>query len=488
MDKTRFDSGVVKSIEDMPDGSVRLMLAVSKVGPLKYKIVGEEVIEWVTPWELYNLDSVNTVAFQSVTKNHPDVGMLTPKNRKKNEIGTTGQMPINEFPFLVVPAVISDESGIEMLAVARRDGLNIQVSAGYRAEIIPANEYKKRLLDSGIDPIFRMDGIDQTFDVNKIPDGDFVQVKRRYNHIAALDPGIPGRAGSEVKARLDSSELNYLLTEESPMKSETADFVLIGGVSFRADEADKARELLNKVDSSDKLQADVVVLTGRLDDVSAELAAIKLEEEEELAGMDSLLDAMGCKPEGYADMSMKDKKSCFMDACKAKVMKDAENAKCMDAAKSELAETKKMLDSYLEKEKAAKMDSLFSEMEKHIGSRVASGKLSLQKAEELIGIAKTDCSELTIAKAIVLSSGYSATKLDSLGEEAVFLLSDFVSTEVVEVPRADEAEEESDPELLKKQEDLLTEAKFVTEKADADDSDFSPAAIIARSKARLNNK
>lgn len=101
--------------------------------------------------------------------------MLTPKNVKKYQVGFAFEQARQDGDKISIPLVVADEGAIDAV---EKNGLR-EVSCGYYADSV---------LEPGV-----FEG--QAY--------DFVQKNIRYNHIAIVEKG---RAGSEVRIRLDAED------------------------------------------------------------------------------------------------------------------------------------------------------------------------------------------------------------------------------------------------------------------------------------------
>lgn len=164
------DKGSIKKHELTPEG-LRVWLTVSKVGDLSYYKDGSIQVQTVTPENLFDKSSLDTVWGKPITDDHPPVPVNL-DNASKYQAGMTLNSFVLDNGFLTTVAVITNPS----LTSAILSGEKNQVSAAYTADLV----------DNG--------------------DGKLIQTNRRYNHFAIVKRG---RAGQDVKVHLDSDQLPH---------------------------------------------------------------------------------------------------------------------------------------------------------------------------------------------------------------------------------------------------------------------------------------
>jgi len=229
---SRYDIGRFDKTERTPEGYLVAPMRAAKVGILKYyDASGNPFKEFVPEDELFNSDSMRTLALKPVTvKDHPKV-FLDAKNYKVFQVGLTGENIVKDGNFLSANAVIQDGDAIDMI-----DNGMQEISCGYTAELdMTPGEFNGEKYDA-------------------------VQRNRRYNHVTVLDRG---RAGREARLRLDS-ELN-IVKEDNTMKFKISD-----------KEFEIPQEVADHI--SGLMSANAALTTGKAD-AEAKLSASKADAE-----------------------------------------------------------------------------------------------------------------------------------------------------------------------------------------------------------------
>lgn len=167
---------------------MRVRARATRVGVLKYrKADGTILRELRHPDEVFNPDSMATLAMKPVTNNHPST-MLDSENARDYAVGFTGEsVEKADEKFLDVMTVITDRK-----TISDAESGKVEVSCGYLCELEEA---------PGV-----FDG--EEYDV--------VQRNIRYNHLAVVNKG---RAGAEVRLRLDADDAASV--DLNPVEKET---------------------------------------------------------------------------------------------------------------------------------------------------------------------------------------------------------------------------------------------------------------------------
>lgn len=159
-----------------PQGGYRVDANLTRTGVFLYRNAdGQTVREYRPPEEVFNEDSLETLKYAPVTVGHP--AMVKPANWKTLSVGVVGTDARADGKFVAGSVVVQDEEAISKID---RDEL-VEISMGYSVKL------------------------DHTPGVT--PDGepyDAIQRGITYNH-AALLPRNTGRAGIDVRLRLDSN-------------------------------------------------------------------------------------------------------------------------------------------------------------------------------------------------------------------------------------------------------------------------------------------
>lgn len=172
----RFDTSRFDTIERTPQGGVRVPARVTRTGVFEYaREDGTIQREWRPPAEVFHADALATLEDAPVTDLHPDEGFVEPSNYQRLARGHA-RAPRADGDFVAATLVVQDGDLAD--AIERKD--RTEISLGYRCRLD---------MTSGV-----------------LPSGeryDAVQRDIRYNHVA-VGPQDWGRAGAEVRIRLDS--------------------------------------------------------------------------------------------------------------------------------------------------------------------------------------------------------------------------------------------------------------------------------------------
>lgn len=178
----RFDFATVKNRpQRTPQGFLRIDANVTRTGVLIYRQPdGSEFRELRLPEEVFNADSLASLADAPVTDLHPKQGLVTPSNSTELSRGHVAGQAVREDSFVAAKIVVVDEALIK--AVERGD--RREVSCGYTCRL------------------------DATPGVYEGQPYDAIQRNIVYNHVA-LGPKGWGRAGGEVALKMDSGLVSY---------------------------------------------------------------------------------------------------------------------------------------------------------------------------------------------------------------------------------------------------------------------------------------
>jgi hypothetical protein len=183
----RFDYSEVKGAEKTAQGYLRAPAIATRIGVFKYrKNDGTILRELRMPEEVFNKDSMKTLAGIPLTNDHPKELLLDSANTKNYMIGFTGEKVEPSEKFLKTTITITDGDTIELVSTGKQ-----QLSCGYTCEL----EEKSGHFDG------------EEYDV--------IQRNIRYNHLALVNRG---RAGNEVRIKLDQDDA--MLDENSNKKEQ----------------------------------------------------------------------------------------------------------------------------------------------------------------------------------------------------------------------------------------------------------------------------
>ncbi|MCF8020875.1 MAG: DUF2213 domain-containing protein, partial [Vallitaleaceae bacterium] len=173
----RFEEAeVLDYVENEEDGFLTVEIAATRTGVMPYYDwdTGEVVMELKPPEEIFSDMTMNSLKGVPVTDRHPPV-MVDSKNWIDFTKGTTHQDVRKEDNLLVISETIFDDNLIAYV----KSGKKAQVSIGFRAYLEEeGGEFEGEQYDR-------------------------IQRNIRINHIAHVEQG---RAGEDVKVRLDSKE------------------------------------------------------------------------------------------------------------------------------------------------------------------------------------------------------------------------------------------------------------------------------------------
>lgn len=240
---TRYDAGKLGKAKRTPAGGLRVPANLTRVGVLDYVYPdGKVVRELRHPDEVFNKDSLSTLAGAPVTDRHPPE-MVSPQNWKEFSVGHVGDEVKADERF--VGAELSIEDADVIAAIERGD--RAEISCGYSCTVEPeSGEWNGEKYDA-------------------------VQRNIRYNH-AAIGPRNWGRAGADVALRLDSKGNARPLgaRKETPMiRLDGIDYDLDSPQFSQALEKFKTRADSDRAEL-EKLRADAAALKAERDRLEGE--------------------------------------------------------------------------------------------------------------------------------------------------------------------------------------------------------------------------
>lgn len=235
------------SVEQTPQGGVRVRARVARTGVLRYSDGGRSWGEYRPPEEVFAADSLATLRGATVTDLHPAT-LVDPENFGELTRGHAhDDVAVEGDRFVAVSlSVQSADLCRKVLDGERRD-----VSAGYTCEVDPT---------PGVSP--------------EGEPYDGVQRRIRFNHVA-LGPLGWGRSGSEVGLRMDGAAYEVsaggsaAVMETNSMKRT----LKVRGVEYRLDgDAPDDAKAQAAVDEIDK---DMQKRDSEANSMAAELAAMR---------------------------------------------------------------------------------------------------------------------------------------------------------------------------------------------------------------------
>jgi 8-oxo-dGTP pyrophosphatase MutT (NUDIX family) len=248
----RLDRGEFRKPSKTPEGYWKGEAYATRTGVFPYVDgKGGTRRELRLPEHVFDEESMQTLAEKPVTDQHPAIGLLDSKNAARYSKGVTGLYIGRDDIFLTAPVTIFDAALIADVESGRKP----EVSCGYNCEL---------LMQSGV--------------YNGEP-YDAIQTKIRYNHLAVVPKG---RAGSEVRLRLDASEQYY----EMPIEREESRMAKINIDGAEVEVTEPVAAMLTakfRNDAKDKKEAD-----QELEDAKKEKAKTDKEAEDAKTAFDKM--------------------------------------------------------------------------------------------------------------------------------------------------------------------------------------------------------
>src|SRR3972149_5419620 len=210
--------------------------------------------EWRPPSEVYDDNSMKTLAKKPFTLGHPPT-MLTPKNTRKYQRGFVSSDVGKQDNYVTTSVMVTDSEAIEYMESKKMT----EVSCGYKCDL----EWTSGVTRDG-------------------KHYDAIQRNIRYNRLALVDKG---RAGRDCKVHLDSNEYRfdaYQVDDNFETKGEKKKMPIeINGRRFDVDEAVEVAYSvhLEKVkqdkDDLEALKTKVSELQGKFDTKEQEAKQLK---------------------------------------------------------------------------------------------------------------------------------------------------------------------------------------------------------------------
>lgn len=191
------EAEVLDYIENEEDGFLTVEIAATRTGVMPYYDweSGEVIMELKPPEEIFSDVTMNSLKGVPVTDRHPPV-MVDSINWKDFTKGTTHLDVKQEDNLLVVNETLFDD---ELIAYVK-SGKKAQVSIGFRADL------------------------DETPGEFENEEYDRIQRNIRINHVAHVEQG---RAGSDVKARMDSKNNSKFYGYSKKEEDEEMDYIKV---------------------------------------------------------------------------------------------------------------------------------------------------------------------------------------------------------------------------------------------------------------------
>lgn len=268
---SRFDVAEIGKPTRTPQGFLRVPAYLTRVGVFAYKRAdGTTVREFRPAEEVFREDSLATLSSAPVTDLHP-TEMVSPTNVRKLRVGHVGEAVRKDGRFVSAPVIVEDADVISKVDKRER----CEISLGYKCRI------------------------DATPGVHEGEAYDVVQRDIVYNH-AALGPKNWGRAGADVRLRVDSNdqpdqgdEQVFRLDASDAVSAEThgapsernnedddmdMTAIRVDGIEVQVSKQGAPiieREIKQRTDAAVEAKKALDTLQGKFDAQSAELTKVK---------------------------------------------------------------------------------------------------------------------------------------------------------------------------------------------------------------------
>lgn len=192
--------GKMSRVKATPQGGLECPANLTRTGVLTYhRADGSVQRELRHPDEVFKADHVASLAGAPLTIGHH--GVVTPANWKQVAVGHVRDDVHQDGKFVVANVVIQDAEAVRSVQA----GELVELSCGYMADIEHvAGEY-----------------LGERYDAK--------QVNLRGNHVALL-PANQGRAGSDVRLRMDSAAWSDATTTDMELTEALAEIDRLNGV------------------------------------------------------------------------------------------------------------------------------------------------------------------------------------------------------------------------------------------------------------------
>jgi len=175
----RTDTVQISTHKRTPQGGLDVPAALTRSGIFIYHMPDGTVQRELRPAdEVFNEDSLSTLAGASLTVGHP--GLVTTKNWKDHTVGHVGDTVKRSGDLVDSRVRVQHEDAVKQVEAKRL----VELSCGYTCDV----EHTSGEING--------------------EHYDAIQRNIRYNHVALLPPG-GGRAGSDVKLRMDGAGSSF---------------------------------------------------------------------------------------------------------------------------------------------------------------------------------------------------------------------------------------------------------------------------------------
>lgn len=247
----RYDKGELRKAKKLDNGWVEADAYVTRTGVFEYSNSAKTWKEYRPPDEVFHQDSLESFELRPLTNDHPPE-LLTAENIRVFQVGSVAR-PTRDGDMVRTKLLVTDPATIKDMEEGK-----LELSAGYLCDVLE---------EPGVSPSGER--------------YDCVQKNIRANHVALVHRG---RAGSEVRARMDSTS-GYAVT----FQADSAEFgkdrkavkkIRLDGVEVEVEET--VAQLIEKAEAKHAealktAETKVEQMTARADSLDAELKATKAE-------------------------------------------------------------------------------------------------------------------------------------------------------------------------------------------------------------------
>ena len=249
-DNYRIDNN--PSVFKLTDTGLIVSANLTRAGNFTYLVDGKPFVEFRSPEEVFDEESLKTLQFAPLTIRHPKE-MLDLKNIADHKVGNVGEN-IGRTANDEVRALLhfDNQDAIQTIVKNKEDGKPTELSAGYTAHV-----YK----EPGTNSEGHFDGR---------------QKKIRYNHVSVVDKG---RAGKTVKVDNSLKGDNIVNISKKLDGIQIKDVITLDGLQFEVpQEAAEVVQML--MDRHDKLLVVVKDIHGEKEKLNAEKENLQVEKDQ----------------------------------------------------------------------------------------------------------------------------------------------------------------------------------------------------------------
>ena len=270
----RYDKGAVRGeAEITPEGYIRANAVVTRTGVFHYRnFDGTVRRELRHPDDVWDEESIASMAMIPVTNNHPSECIVNSKNASRLSIGHTGETIKRDGEFVLANLVITHQEGVKAAMEFGRK----ELSLGYHVDV------------EDEEGIYKGEAYDAR------------QRNIRYNHLAIVDTA---RAGPEARLALDSQAGIEILKEVKPMGKRKIKIDADNEIMVEESTADYIEKLQNDLrnlnDERDRVEKREKDAREELSRVESEIKIIEGKLQTSEAERDSMKDKLNSSEEDY---------------------------------------------------------------------------------------------------------------------------------------------------------------------------------------------